>query len=788
MSAEQDQIARLLVFADECVCAKLDQPLSEVHKIILEQALQGKKLKEIVVGRYSANVVERDFAPKLWKLLSLAIGQKVGIKNVRLLLEESWKKSQQAQLESTPELSFQPIRLSSQRSDGVSSINIVENLPAPTCTSFIGREAEIQRLLELLSPDHSAHLITVDGIGGVGKTSLVVECARRCLQSSRNLDRNSQIPTFAVILFVSAKLSHLESFGLIERLDPSRSLRDILQQIADQLDGVDLTGASLKAQVGMLKRALAQRSTLLIVDNLETVENPQEVIGFLYDLPASVKVIITTREQILFVPIRLTAMTEQDGLELIRYEAQEKGVALSPEDSQTLNQATGGIPVAVRYAIGQLANGYLIQDVLNGITQATGDVARFCFEHSIQPMRGQLAHQLLMALGLLPAPVLREALIQVALPDADLGTAQTALAQLRNLSLVSQVAHRYSMLPLTREYALAELKAYPDFAQEVRQHWIDWYLRFSQRYADRDAITWQAEFAGLGEEWQNIQAIADWCMVEHRTSEMLQLWRNLEPYTYAMGRERSRKAYWTDRLIWTEWLIQATSQRGDWVAATQVMLDRAWTLIAMRKPQLLPEAEQLLQQVWDLRQYQTRQFQLNLAKNMAVLRNEQNQFEQARSWLEQAEVLLAQLQLDESERLRQLIQIQYYRGMSYFKGNAISTAKQQFEEVREQAFSIGWERAVRMAENWLADIAIVEGNFDQAELWLKEGLRLAELNNDLPQVAFSKRSLARFYQAQGNRLAARNAAGEALEIFSSLEILHQAEETQALIDHLQDSD
>lgn len=800
MSSEKNQIAELLAFTDQLLCSNGEQPLSDVNKSILEQALQGRKLMDIMVVGYSPNVVQRIFAPRLWELLTTVTKQKVGIKNVRLLLENQLKESSlkpaqppqlgspSSQSEAQSEATLAPSQAASVSRDKITR-DIIENIPAPTCTTFIGREAEINRLMELISPHHSAHLITVDGIGGVGKTSLVVECARRCLQASKNIDSNNQnsacshIPRFAAFVFVSAKLSHLESFGLIERLDPSRSLRDIFQQIADTL-GLDLAGASIKEQVSLLKKALSQRPTLLIVDNLETVENPQEVIGFLYDLPASVKVVITTREQILFVPVRLAAMPEPDGLELINYEANEKDVTLSLADCQALYKATGGIPVAVRYAMGQLANGYLLQEVLAGINQATSDVARFCFENSVQPMRGQPAHQLLMALALLPTPVLRNALTEVTLPDASPDVAQQALARLRGLSLVSQTDHRYSMLPLTREYALAELKAYPEFANEVRQRWINWFLRFSETYAKQDAKIWKSTFDGLEEEWQNLRAIADWCMVKNNYEEMLQLWKNVEPYTYAMGRRKERKGYWDDRLLWTSWLIQTASEQSDWVAATQVMLDRAWTLIATRRRQPLAEAEQLLEQVWDLRHYQSPQFQSDLAQKMAVLRIQQEQFEQAQSWLDQTEAALAQIQLEEKEYLRHVVQIQYYRGMSHFKLGQIATAKQQFIESRQKGLTLGWERAVRMAENWLADIAVLEGDFDQAEQLLVEGLRVAQANQDLTLIAFVKQSFAGLVYARGDVLAAKRWAIEALEIFSSLEMLHMVEEMQVFLSSL----
>jgi hypothetical protein len=89
-------------------------------------------------------------------------------------------------------------------------------------------------------------------------------------------------------------------------------------------------------------------------------------------------------------------------------------LAQSQHPSQALYKVTGGIPVAISYAIGQLANGYPIQEVLGGMSQSQGDIARFCFETSVKLLEGQVAHKLLMALALFPVPALQDALVQVA--------------------------------------------------------------------------------------------------------------------------------------------------------------------------------------------------------------------------------------------------------------------------------------------------------------------------------------------------------------------------------------
>ncbi|RUT04740.1 hypothetical protein DSM106972_043090 [Dulcicalothrix desertica PCC 7102] len=776
-----ETISELVRAANTLVLFKTERPLNDVQKCILEQVLQGKKLKDIQVTGYSDSTVQRVFCPKLWELLSDATGHKVRINTVNLILEKiqtqsSCSTSNQVEMTSTeqPPVPF-PIPIKQLR----------HNLPAASCTNFIGREEEIARLLELLSTRHAAHLVSVDGTGGVGKTTLVVEAAYRCLHASYNNEAFLGVPTFDVIIFTSAKRYYLTPFGFLPSLAPRKTLLDIFQQIARVL-GLEITGVSFEEQLDLIKDALSCQRTLLIVDNLETVENQQDVLAFLYELPPTVKAVITTREQIVFVPVRLTSMPEEDGLCLIRHEAKEKGVSLNTQDSQALYKMTGGIPVAISYAIGQLANGYPIQEVLGGVSKSTGDVARFCFETSVKPLEGQTAHKLLMALALFPIPALQDALVQVAAPDTENNTINSDLARLRGLSLVRQENNRYSILPLTREYAMCELNARPDFEAEARERWIGWYLSFSQRFAQQDAKEWQGEFDGL-EEWQNLQAVIEWCMVKGRYTEMLQFWQNIEAYTHIMGRRESRLQYWDDRITWTAWLIKAAEQRGDWAVAAKVMVDRAWTLTSMGKQKQLEEAWELFTKAWELRHHQEPLFVLSLAKDIGVLYIQQQRYEEAETWLSQAIELFEHIQLDENQRLRQLTEIRYYQGEIIFKNQNYDQALTIFQQALEHAQLLDWRRAIYCIQNWLAEIAIKQGRHNEAEILLTEGLRVAEANQDKSRTAFCQRSLSNLAKAQNNLPQASDWAIKALENFETLGMLPEAEETQTLLQEL-DSD
>lgn len=287
------------------------------------------------------------------------------------------------------------------------------NLPALTYPEFIGRKRELAQLLTFISLKYRAPIITVDGIGGVGKTALVLEAAYLCWEA-KNGECSGNVPIFDAIIFTSAKENYLLPTGIVPRLQRHSSLRDIFQAIAATLDDQNITQASAENQLSCVYKSLGKQRTLLIIDNMETMTDKNEVIAFLSDLPPSTKAVITTREQlVLYANMRLDCLPEIDSLQLIQQQAAEKGVVLREEQPKQLYNRFGGVPVALIYAIGQLAGGYSIQALLDAASKLPEDIAQFCFQKSVQPWREQTTYNLLMSLAIFRNTPLWKALAEV---------------------------------------------------------------------------------------------------------------------------------------------------------------------------------------------------------------------------------------------------------------------------------------------------------------------------------------------------------------------------------------
>ncbi|MEG5052765.1 MULTISPECIES: tetratricopeptide repeat protein [unclassified Microcoleus] len=676
-------------------------------------------------------------------------------------------------------LNWQKIAEQPQKKSAIFS-DIRQNLPGKN-GSFIGREQEIERLLAFLSFDSDHSRISIEGCGGVGKTSLALEAAYRCLNAN---PENANVPTFEAIIFTSAKAQYLTKKGIEKRLCRERTLTDIFQAIARTLNSFNIIRADFNEQQKLIRHRLSQHQTLLIIDNLETLDEQQIVLDFLQDLPIAVKAVITTRIQTDFPRILLDSLPFNEGLHLIQQQAEAKALTLSETAASEIYRKTSGIPAAIVYVVGQLAANYKLEIVLNRLLSPTGKVAIFCFEGSIQPLRGKLAYQLLMTVALFPHPALEEAIIQTAIPnDRDGEAIDEALAKLQQLSLIKYQENRYQMISLTREYVLNELKINSDFEAAARERWLSWYLKYSQKHGGQDGKEWN-NYNELSAEWENIQAVIDWCISQEKYSEFLEFWHQINAYSYAQSYNRDRLTYWSYRLDWTEWLIEAAKSREDWKTAAEAMCDRAWTLTIVGQAKHLELAESLLKETWQLRHYQSHTFQVDLIINIAVLRIGQKQFEKALLWLKKALALVKINKPQDEKSKRHHIHISYYQGKIYFLKGDYEQAKIYYQETLKKAQDTGWQRSIALAKNWLGDIAVEQENFDEARLLLEESLEIAQVKQDRSREAYCKESFAFLVKKQKDLTAANHWANLAIEDFTALGMLPEVERMTVFIQGL----
>src|SRR5438874_7519983 len=151
------------------------------------------------------------------------------------------------------------------------SLDAPQTRPAPTRrtptppTPLLGRERELKALAELLRNDE-ARLVTLTGIGGIGKTRLALELVRRLAPEFRN---GSAVATLATIR------------------EPGLVPRAILEALEVPEVGQDAEE--------LLAKSLAESELLLLVDNFEQVLPAARSIASLLDAAPKLKILATSR-------------------------------------------------------------------------------------------------------------------------------------------------------------------------------------------------------------------------------------------------------------------------------------------------------------------------------------------------------------------------------------------------------------------------------------------------------------------------------------------------------------
>ena len=397
----------------------------------------------------------------------------------------------------------------------------VPDLPVQL-TSFVGRERAITDVERLLA---ATRLLTLTGVGGVGKTRLALEVASR--QRSRFADGVSFVPLAAIRDPELAVLAIAQTFGI-----------------------PDMGG---RPPVERLEEALRERRYLLILDNLEQVVAAAPSLGAILLSCPHLKILVTSRERLRLVgeqvyqvpPFALPAPPESRLLgmdvpvawresEAVRlFVERARGVrptfALTPDNAPAVAEICRrleGVPLAIELAaarVGLLSPRALLTYLEPRLPLLTGGPrdapARqrtlrdtLAWSHALLSESERL---LFRRLSVFVGGCTLDAISAVCCPSDEAETdILTLVASLADKSLLrsedSLHGPRLSMLETVREYACELLEACGE-ALDIRRRHAAYYLALAERARPElhgsAAAAW---FDRLEAEHDNIRAALDW--------------------------------------------------------------------------------------------------------------------------------------------------------------------------------------------------------------------------------------------------------------------------------------
>lgn len=357
-----------------------------------------------------------------------------------------------------------PVRLPPSETEGLGQLDIyansLGNLPSQVSDYVLRPQLEKELLKRLCDRNH--HIITLHGPGGIGKTTLAIQCA---LQLSSSLE-----PVFDSIVWFSARDVDLQVTGP-KRVQPSvQSIDSIAKKFCSLFE---LKGDSVANFVNALEQpdtvTMTGKGNLFIFDNFETIIDSEQLHRFLDEhahLPN--KILITSRERTFKAdfPIEVSGMEKPEAVMLM----QQTSRVLHCEglvDRKALDKIydfSKGHPYVMRILIGEIAReGKYVSPQL--MLPKRDDILKAVFERSFQKLSpgGRIAFLAIATLNY----IVPEVALQAVFLSRDILDPEDALEECAKLSLVSlQILGAdckfYSAPELAKVFAKKKLDAAPD--------------------------------------------------------------------------------------------------------------------------------------------------------------------------------------------------------------------------------------------------------------------------------------------------------------------------------------
>jgi predicted ATPase/DNA-binding SARP family transcriptional activator len=359
------------------------------------------------------------------------------------------------------------------------SLTPPHNLPHPAGPT-IGRAAELAHIAALL---HSAdcRLLTLTGLGGIGKTHLALRTAWRCLDDAAAYPDGVW---FVPLAQVDAA-EHIAATLVSALALPVQGAREVQEQ---------------------LLAALRPRRMLLVLDNLEHLLAASDLLADILAAAPGLKFLCTSRERLnlpaewvlevggLDVPDQndSAALTDYSAIQLFVQRAAQvqAGFALTDDNRAAVIQLcrdVEGIPLALELAatwLNVLPCAAIVHELEQTLeilaSRLRGVPARHrsmhaVFDHSWQLLNPTEQHALL-GLAVFRGGALREAAEHVA------GVTLPLLAALLDKSLLRRSEpERYSLHELLRQYVGEQLARHPALHEHYRSAHRAYWLAFLQQ-------------------------------------------------------------------------------------------------------------------------------------------------------------------------------------------------------------------------------------------------------------------------------------------------------------------
>ncbi|OGG51770.1 hypothetical protein A2704_01985 [Candidatus Kaiserbacteria bacterium RIFCSPHIGHO2_01_FULL_54_36b] len=346
-------------------------------------------------------------------------------------------------------------------------------------THLVGRQSYVKEIIYALEHERP-YLITLTGIGGVGKSSIAYFVCEKLKAAN----------SFEYIVWISAKETLLTTQGIGSLKPELTGLDELLSKIVissglETRENFEQLPTSEKSKVAHTYMGLAP--FLVVLDNLETIRFDKEISHFLENIPAPSKALITTRESKLTGEkiINIKEMDNEEAIDLLRQEAQILNAKelknLSQVQASKLVEAFGRIPLAITllaaFSAEKRSLGKIIDDV-KSLDDKT-KIIDFCFSEVYQTL-SDIERRIFLSLVIIDDKGLRTPAVVIRMNSGD-GTKyseqdiEKSISRLERISWIFQEDVQgtvvYDMLPLTHIFGTSLLRENLGVATQIRERY-----------------------------------------------------------------------------------------------------------------------------------------------------------------------------------------------------------------------------------------------------------------------------------------------------------------------------
>ncbi len=659
--------------------------------------------------------------------------------------------------------------------------NLLANLPRRPY--FVGREEELKAIFQSLQPNSRTFIIGIEGIGGVGKSALAIEVSHRCVEQE----------LFESVIWISSKESILTLHGIEPIIPEAKSLSDILITIGTSLGNPTIGNLSIQDQIKRAYNLLARNTTLLVLDNFETLSKTEQhdILDFLRRSPITLKVIVTSRERVTEGQIiRLQGLSFEESNALLEWDAQQKNIQLTQNQNKYLVDLTGGLPLALLWVQGQIAVlGYSVTQVLDKLSlDADIPILQYCFNHSWNLLRHNNEKKLLFIMALHPEAVSREALKEIAGID-DEDQFESAISDLLQLTLIEHEPGRdyFSILPLTRRYIRSQYAADRRFIRQAELKMAQYYVKL---LAQKSGFKEWRGYDELLLDRNNILSVAQWCYksIHKRPGQSKTLVKNTKNISEILvqigiqfGSVLWQRAFWYDRLTLAHAALSAANLLSDWKSVSTFARNISWIYFYQGDYlRALHWAEEALSATTKTED----ELLIAAAKrSLGTVEMRLGNFDRSETLLKDVLEIVEKYANDDYGIYSKGF-AQYGLGDLEYERGHIRQARGWYQKALDT-----WQDPVRKdpvrhvsyALNGLGFVALVEKQYEEARRYFTEGIKSAEEFGRVDELARGQLGLASVHFETGSGLdAALELIDESIESFQQQGMQYEIQNSQIL--------